>query len=448
MRHARTGAIRAVWFSPFPGRPAAAGPARDRAPSLFLWPGLRGAVLALLAAGSLPALAAPVAYHALGTAYVVDWNKSKLKADVVHASGRGPATFTQQGNTRLVHLTVPYAGPASSGIDDCGQPYSDTVRIDRLAFKLQSGSFEQGSSAVVELGQRSISGGCLDGQTLPYGDPADAGLAMAQLPLASRAPMAGIGSGVALAGLHENASLPPMQDRADVATWGNGGRLRFRDSGKAYPVEIDANGWLKLKLAAATRGYTRLTQDAATGEERWLIGELARGQLKNVTSWWVVPTQAGASFGGVAGMARTWENGLGLSTPGNTVAFFHELYADGSMAITTRNLQDGSQTYQPGWQWVFDGERSVQRLDGQPGSFLARRVRVWDPVRSDGDRRWVLYDYTFTYADGHSEVVIPRRLMYYLDRGAAVLPGATASASQAAVARPAREPGASARRAR
>lgn len=448
MRHVRTGATRAAWFSPMSGRLAAAGLSRPRAPSSLPRAGLRAAALALLAAGSLPALAAQVAYHALGTAYVVDWNKPKLKADVVHASGRGPATFTQQGNTRLVQLTVPYAGPASSGIDDCGQPYSDTVRIDRLAFKLQSGSFEQGTSAVVELGQRSISGGCLDGQTLPYGDLADPGLAMAQLPLASRAPMAGIGPGVALAGLHENASLPPMQDRADVATWGNGGRLRFRDSGKAYPVEIDANGWLKLKLAAATRGYTRLTQDATTGEERWLIGELARGQLKNVTSWWVAPTQAGASFGGVAGMARTWENGLGLSTPGNPVAFFHELYADGSMAITTRNLQDGSQTYQPGWQWVFDGERSVQSLAGQPGSFLANRVRVWDPVRRDGDRHWVLYDYTFTYADGHSEVVIPRRLMYYLDRGATALPGVPAGTHPPIATRAAREPGAPARRAR
>ena len=436
MRQARTGATRAALST-------ASMPSNRFHRFHRLRRSVRLALCGVVAgAAGLPVLAAPVAYHAVGSAYVVDWNKSKLKADVVHVSGRGPASFTQQGNTRLVSLTVPYAGTGSSGIDDCGQPYDETVRIDRLAFKLVSGSFEQGESAVVEMGQRTIVGGCHDGQTSPFGDPADPGRPMAQLPLASRAPMTGIQAGVSLAGLHENASLPPLQDRADVATWGNGGRMRFRDSGKAYPVEIDAAGWLKLKLTAATRGYTRLTQDAVTGEERWLIGDLARGQLKNVTSWWVVPTQAGASFGGVAGMAHLWENGLGLSTPDNTVAFFHELFADGSMAIVTRNLQDGSETRQPGWQWVFDGERSVQRLAGPPGSFLAQRVRVWDPVRTDGDRRWVLYHYTFTYADGHSDEVIPRRLMYYVDRGATALPGAPAATRLAPRAQRLSEPGA------
>lgn len=370
------------------------------------------------------AMAVQTAYFSVGTAYLVDTNAKKKTAQVATNSGASSGRYADSGTQRTIDLTTPLSFEIFGDWTDCQVQQVWRRDVQTLTLKRVSGSAKKGQTALVQSGVDVEIAGCNVGQVTPFGSPSDAGVTLSHLALSERPSMADVVPGTRWAGVHEDSYTPqeyfPGTMAADVVSWQSSGLLRFEKSGRSVAASVNAEGWWSLGLPTGERRYTRLSRDKATGAEVWLMGDFNGSQFTWASAWWVSPYRPGRGFGDVAAASRTWSHGL-IPTE-----YFRNMYTDFSGDVYSYGGPDFGWSRQLGWTWQFSG----LNINHSQETVSASRARPWEPVRRVGTAQWVMEEYRLTWkSDGEVLLLIPRRLMHYIDTGPAIKPTKAAGSS-------------------
>lgn len=375
--------------------------------------------------------------HGRSNTFLVDWNNTRLKADIVDAQGRMSGTYTDDGSRRVVTLTSPrvFDFPGEH-FDSCGQPATTRSTETRFAFLRQSGTERSGTTAISADASRVVLDGCDAGLVLSSSSIDDITEAQSHLRMTSRPSMSDTVAGARWAGFSETPRTDLQSQvfslETDVTLLQAGGLMQFTRTGTAVPAAVNSQGWLMLTFASFNRGYTRLKVDTSTGAETWLMADFVADKPAWTQEILVTRSLAGGTFGTLTQAARQWNSGLFVDTNN---PFTINLYKDGTGERISKDLAAGTETRSPIESWVFDGPNIVQTRrpsSTAPFSF----VRTWEPIGNQGKIRWILEREIRRMNDGTEYPLIAPRVNFYIDNGRATpLPSTATAAARPAAAK-------------
>jgi len=379
------------------------------------------AAFAMLASAStaLAASRTSVSYlpidAALPQAYIVDWNAKTHRVHVVELRVNGDGSYTDDGTQRLVTFDGAGLPPFLIDTVDCNdQPMQQSVEITQMVFRPVSGTLHKGTAQVVEIGYMTDIGGCTPGQQTPFGSPSDPGTSTNNLDMADRASIADLVPGAQLAGPSEDPSQPGQNYflQAQVTTFGSG-TLTFQTSGHAWPY-TNSNGWIVIDFGTFQRGYTRVTRNAKTGVEDWIIADWQAGAPVNVEPTPMVEPNAAAGFGSKGATAHVWNEGLYANEP---VTYEYALYKDHSGL----RLIDGGIDGQEPVTWSSMGAGDAAPLDIRRNVQDTYFSRTWVPLANYGKNHFVMESEDIYDLDGNFlQHYFEPRINWYVDEGKAV----------------------------
>lgn len=377
----------------------------------------------LLSAGASAAVIQTAYYvdsHGRNSTYLVDWNNTKMKADIVDSRGRMSGSYTDDGSRRIVTLATPrVVDYPDSHFDSCGQMAMVRDTESRYAFLRQSGTERSGTTAISSDFSSVVADGCDAGLVLFSSSIDDVVDAQSHLRMTARASMADTVPGARWAGFSElprvDLQAPLYMLSVDVTTLVSGGNMVFARTGTSVPAALDSQGWLMLSFPGFNRGYTRLKTDTTTGAETWLMADFVAGKPAWVQEILVTRSLVGGTFGTLTQAARQWDSGLFTDTNN---PFLIYLYRDGTGERISRDLAAGTETRTPVESWVFQGANIVQTRRSSPTS-LTQYIRTWEPIGNKGKIRWVLEREIRRMSDGTEYPVFGHRVNFYIDTGRA-----------------------------
>ncbi|HJV69147.1 hypothetical protein [Ideonella sp.] len=370
----------------------------------------------VLAAAALTAAAAsiakPVAYYGGGVTYLIDW-KGTQQARVVSGAGARSGQVVDNGSYRLVTLDEPFSYLNWSGNDSCGD-FEERLLTEQVLVR----DLPHGQAQIIEMGEDKFFGGCQDGQSTPFGSPDDEGHIGKRLAMSLRPPMSDLLPGVQIAGPSE-ASWPtdyraPGQDVVTVLD----GAVAFMGTGHSFPASFSPDGWWVMDVSGFQRAQTRLSTDAKTAGETWMVADWSGGLPQRVGTSMFVKTAPTAGFGTMRQAARSWQSG---ATIGTNTPYFTNLYKNGTGERLLKYLDTGLEYHDPITSWGLDGhDLWWQRV--RPGDFVQNRR--WTPLRDEGTKiRWVM-DHSEFVMDSGEVLSAPPWVTYYVDTGKAIPPAA------------------------
>lgn len=379
--------------------------------------GRSGLLAMLLVAMAVPAAARETAYLAapgLGTvqAYLVNWLKG-ARAEVISTDGRGAGAVGTEGSNQVITLDVPISvQTVADEPSPCDGLYPD-VRIDiqRIGVRPVNGTARRGQSAISQAGQVTVLSGCQSGQVLPWGGIGETGgLLVNHVDRTRFAPPDPMPVGSQWVGFSDFAYTYYSGSAADLVTV-EPGQLRFRRTGAARPFELRPDGWLVLDLGnQVQRGYLRISEADAGGQEAWLAAPFVNGAPSVVASSPVVRPQTGADWGSARDAARHW---LLSATEFLSRVVYVDLLRDGTGAWVQE--VDGVVVFRsPIRAWRNLG--AVLELETDRGNG-AYRVRRWELIRRAGKDASLLESEIEYRPDGSQITVLLQRLNRYRDDG-------------------------------
>jgi hypothetical protein len=358
--------------------------------------------------------------HGRSSTYLVDWNNTRLKADIVDSQGRMTGSYTESGSRRVVTLTSPRVVDVLAGhFDSCGQPATTRSTETRFAFLRQSGTERSGTTAISADTSRVVVDGCDAGLVLSSTSIDDTTEAQSHLRMSARPSMSDTIPGARWAGFSETPRTDLQSQvfslEADLTTLLSGGLMQFARTGTAVPAVLNSQGWLMLSFPSFSRGYTRLKVDTSTGAETWLVGDFVADKPAWVQEILVTRSLAGGTFGTLTQAARQWNSGL-FSDTNNPFLIY--LYRDGTGERVFKDLAAGTESRTPLESWVFDGPNIVQTRRSNPMATFTF-IRTWEPIGNLGKIRWVLEREIRRMSDGSEFPMIAPRVNFYIDTGRA-----------------------------
>ena len=358
--------------------------------------------------------------HGTHSGYLVDWNDSKLKADIVDSQGRMSGSYTDDGSRRVVTLASPRVFDTPNGlIDSCDQPATVRFTETRFAFLRQSGTEKSGTTAISRDTSALVVDGCDAGQVLPVASIDDVVDAQSHLRMTARPSMADTVVGALWAGFSEqprtDLQSPVFSLAVDLTTLQTGGMMHFERSGTTVPAAVSSQGWLMLSFPSFNRGYTRLKVDKGTGAETWFVADFVAGKPAWVAEILVTRSLVGGTFGTVTQAARQWNSGLFVDTNN---PFLIYLYRDGTGERIFKDLAAGTESRTPLESWGFDGPNIVQTRRSSPTAPFSF-IRTWEPIGNQGKIRWVMEREIRRMSDGSEFSLIEPRVNFYIDTGRA-----------------------------
>ncbi|MDZ7813209.1 MAG: hypothetical protein U5L74_08840 [Ideonella sp.] len=358
--------------------------------------------------------------HGQQRAFLVDWNDTKLKAEVVDSRGRMSGAYTEVGSRRVVTLASPRVLDTPNGhFDSCDQPVTTRFTESRFAFLRQSGSERSGTTAVSADTSNVVLEGCDAGLVLSSTSIDDVEETQTHLRMSARPSMADTVTGARWAGFSEQVRSDLQSNlfslAMDVTTLQPGGLMQFSRTGTSVSAAVNTQGWLMMSFPSFSRGYTRLKVDKGSGAETWLMADFVAGKPAWVTEVLVTRSLVGGSFGSLAQASRQWDSGL---FTGSNNPFLIYLYRDGTGERIFRDVAAGTESRTPVESWVFDGANIVQTRRSNPMATFSF-IRTWEPIGNQGKIRWVLEREIRRMADGSEFPNIEPRVNFYIDTGRA-----------------------------
>lgn len=379
------------------------------------------ASLAMLASASaaLGASKTSVSYlpidTSLSVAYIVNWNAKSHRVHVVETMVNGDGSYADDGTQRLVTFDGAGLPPYLIDTVDCNdQPMHQSVEITQMVFRPVSGTLHKGTARVVEIGYMTDIGGCTPGQQTPFGSTADPGTFTNNLDMADRASIADLVPGARLAGPSEDPSQPGRNYflQAQVTTF-DIGTLTFQTSGRTWPYTV-SDGWIVLDFGTFQRGYTRVTRNANTGVETWIIADWQAGTPLNAEPTPMVEPNAAAGFGSKSSTAHVWNEGLFAES---SFPYQYHLYKDHT---GLRVFNGDIENWQPvTWSSMGAGDAAPLniRRDVQDSYFS----RNWVPLANYGRNHFVMESEDIYDLQGNFlQHYFGPRINWYVDEGKAV----------------------------
>ena len=333
-------------------------------------------------------------------------------ATVANRLGKVDGTWTVSGG-RLAVRFPPTLQETVYGFNDPATGAPIRVRSATTGYDILqvSGSQGSGMALLVPQGSSTVIEGPQIGEVIPFST--SQGLLRKVLDVATATPLASADFAVnsRWAGVLADASID-----FDVAA-AQGDILRVTGATSAVLERTGVvvswsvvNGWLKLATPFQDRRYLRLTRNAATGEEHWLVADFYQDSLLAATVALAVRVADGLQFAAGSGLYRRWLNTAADPTIAGSRLML-DIYSDGTGASVRRASNGTLQTVSAN-TWSLDSSSALNQVQAGSQNQLA------------GTRQWVLLRRSDSQAFVLEHSVVPSslfdswRLTVYEDVGA------------------------------
>lgn len=325
------------------------------------------------------------------------------------SSDRRTATWSYEGGLLTVRFDSPFTtysaqtwtDPATGAVTQLDAEY----RSRGFRARLVDGDWSVGSVEIDHQVEAVYTSGPPAGQTLPGFVDTDAGYLIGVRDVGQGLGLAAseLVDGVRIAGLPVGEGIRSGTDpsRKDIVRLAADGSARLELSGKDARWSF-ADGWLTLSFDERTLRATRVTRDAGTGVEVWVVEGCfgaVEGLLHETVAGVIDPALAFTA----ENATRQWRaEGFYRSNP--------ELYANNVLKVFADGGASGTPTTTR-WQIGTGGSLDLVRV--RNGVDHPRR---WIPIRRTGTHWLVLEVVDFGYAGG----AVEWRTNWYRDLGAAI----------------------------
>lgn len=328
-------------------------------------------------------------------------------ATVAAQSGVHTATWKIAGGV----IRIALAQPLSTLWSD-QNPYSFEVvnyRDDATGLEIRqfAGAVQFGMAVVTHTGTTVTLDGPDAGTTQAIADEGRV-VSLTDPAMAASLTSAEFSTGTRWAGVIQDANFDSFVQAADTLEILGSGHARMQRTGASVDWSV-SNGWLRLVQAGLDRRYLRLSRNALSGEERWLVADFEAGSITRASEVMIVKA-APHSFGAAVNLSRRWKNGiddLGVLWQN----YFLDIYGDGQATMVTAWI-DGYQTARAA-SWSVDAEGVFHMTAFEFSGGGVDSTRTWILVARTATQLFVMEH--LQYASGELS-----RLNVYTDVGPAV----------------------------
>ena len=380
----------------------------------------RDAVMSALALAGRPAVAANGAQT---FAYFVGHKLSGQGGSLVTYRPDGTATVARYDGTReatwavsngalTLALALPFSSEYVSADIDARTGNQTRLRDDRTGFVLRqvTGGVAGGSVLVHDAGNTVTLDGPDAGKSVPFDASYSSMLKGLDIDRAPPLTQADMSTGTLWAGPFGDAFPDSGSLNSDVLEITGAGTARFARAGTAKTWAL-SGGKLTVSDAGGERRYVRVSRDAVSGEEHWIVADVVSGVVTRAEELLVVKADAAGRFQADASLYRRWASGTNSGSVTPASRFYVDVYADGSSAqVSVRPGELDSATLTR-WNLDTDGSLVMTRL-GRAGE--VRSIRTWQVLKRSAGQMFVMEHLDFT---GGLKL---RRVNVYADSGAAV----------------------------
>ena len=340
-----------------------------------------------------------VTYRPDGTATVVRYNGTREATWVV---SKGALTLT---------LALPFSFETFSADVDPRTGNQTRLRVDTTGFVLRQviGGVAGGAVRVHEEGSTVTLDGPDAGKSAPFAAGSSSMLKAVDIDRAPPLKLADMSTGTLWAGPFGDAFPDSGFLNSDVLEITGASTARFVRAGTAKTWAL-SGGRLTVSDAGGERRYARVSRDAVSGEEHWIVTDVVSGVVARAEELLVVNADAAGRFQADASLYRRWASGI--NSPAVTESkFFIDVYGDGSSAQVS--VTPGQIDFASPSRWALDADGSlVMTRLGRNGQFTS--IRTWRLLKRSADQVFVMEQMDFT---GQPTMW---RVNVYADTGAAV----------------------------
>ena len=380
----------------------------------------RDAVMSALALAGRPAVAANGAQT---FAYFVGHKLSGQGGSLVTYRPDGTATVARYDGTReatwavsngalTLALALPFSSEYVSADIDARTGNQTRLRDDMTGFVLRqvTGGVAGGSVLVHDAGNTVTLDGPDAGKSVPFDATYRSMLKGLDIDRAPPLTQADMSTGTLWAGPFGDAFPDSGSLNSDVLEITGAGTARFARAGTAKTWAL-SGGKLTVSDAGGERRYVRVSRDAVSGEEHWIVADVVSGVVTRAEELLVVKADAAGRFQADASLYRRWASGTNSGSVTPASRFYVDVYADGSSAQVSVSPGELDFATPTRWNLDADGSLVMTRL-GRAGE--VRSIRTWQVLKRSAGQMFVMEHLDFT---GGLKL---RRVNVYADTGAAV----------------------------
>ena len=380
----------------------------------------RDAVMSALALAGRPAVAANGAQT---FAYFVGHKLSGQGGSLVTYRPDGTATVARYDGTReatwavsngalTLALALPFSSEYVSADIDARTGNQTRLRDDMTGFVLRqvTGGVAGGSVLVHDAGNTVTLDGPDAGKSVPFDASYSSMLKGLDIDRAPPLTQADMSTGTLWAGPFGDAFPDSGFLNSDVLEITGAGTARFARAGTAKTWAL-SGGKLTVSNAGGERRYVRVSRDAVSGEEHWIVADVVSGVVTRAEELLVVKADAAGRFQADASLYRRWASGLNSGSVTPASRFYVDVYADGSSAQVSVSPGELDFATLTRWNLDADGSLVMTRL-GRAGE--VRSIRTWQVLKRSAGQMFVMEHLDFT---GGRKLW---RVNVYADTGAAV----------------------------
>lgn len=288
------------------------------------------------------------------------------------ATGTGASAGTWRVSEGVIRIAL--AKPVQTAWYDV-DPYSFEVTnyrddVTGLEVRQFAGTSRWGMAVVTRTGTTTA----LDGPGVGAKQPIeDAGSVVSLLDPALAAPLttAEFTAGTRWAGVILDARFDDYAKEADTLEILGDSNARMVRTGASVAWSV-SNGWLRVIQGSLDRRYLRLSRNAASGEEHWLVADFDAAGILQVSEALVIKA-ASQRFDAQVDLYRRWKTGVDdLGIP--WANYFLDIFADGK-AKSISTWADGYESTIDA-TWSIDADGTVKMTEYLSGNRVYKQ-RSW-----------------------------------------------------------------------
>lgn len=333
-------------------------------------------------------------------------------ATVVRYNGTREAAWEVSNGALTLALALPFSSEYLSADIDPRTGYQTRLRDDMTGFVLRqvTGGAVGGAVLVHDAGNTVTLDGPDAGKSVPFDASYSSMLKGLDIDRAPPLTQADMSTGTLWAGPFGDAFPDSGFLNSDVLEITGAGTARFARAGTAKTWAL-SGGKLTVSDAGGERRYVRVSRDAVSGEEHWIVADVVSGVVTRAEELLVVKADAAGRFQADASLYRRWASGINSGSVTQSLRSYFDVYADGSSAQVSVRPGELDSAIPSRWSLDADGSLVMTRLDGV-GEVIS--VRTWRVLKRSAGQMIVME---------HLEVAGQpplRRVNVYADTGAAV----------------------------
>lgn len=331
-------------------------------------------------------------------------------ASVVAYNGTGEASWKTEDGAIVLTLVKPISEESySEDVDGCTGNQVMTRR-DTTGYRVRQVTGDESAGLVLgfTVGSTTRLEGCDAGKAVPFDISSGSLVKMVDMDQAEPLTAADMSTGTVWAGMLGNDDLIGIYanrgtDSLEITGAGTG---RYTRSGTDKTWAMDGY-WLVVSDGSVERRYARLSRDAGSGEEHWLVHDIVAGKARAGIETMMIRVDPDASWVADASLFRHWESGITSGGPVTEGSYLFDLYSDGTGADVSMFPGEPLSKRPTTWAIGSDGSLTMTRVQEGPP-----RLRTWYLLRRNAGTVYVMENLHMNSSDNW-------RMNVYTDAGPA-----------------------------